>query len=46
LQFVYPVILDDLIVGESARSLFAEARKMLKSVVDTKWLDAKGVVGL
>jgi 5-methyltetrahydrofolate--homocysteine methyltransferase len=45
LQGVYPAILDDAIVGESARSLFADAQKMLKRIVDENWLVAKGVVG-
>ena len=42
----YPVILDDEIVGESARSLFADAQKMLDRIVREKWLTARGVCGL
>ena len=42
----YPAILDDEIVGESARSLFADARKMLDKIVNDKWLTARGVCGL
>jgi len=41
----YPAILEDPVVGESARKLFADARKMLDRVVREKWLTAKGVVG-
>ena len=41
----YPAILDDEVVGESARSLFADAKAMLKQIIDEKWLTAKGVVG-
>ncbi|WCL55534.1 methionine synthase [Gimibacter soli] len=41
----YPAILDDAVVGESARSLFADAQAMLKQVIAEKWLTAKGVVG-
>ncbi len=41
----YPAILDDEIVGESARSLFADAQAMLKQIIDEKWLGAKAVVG-
>ncbi|WP_308909425.1 methionine synthase [Pseudokordiimonas caeni] len=41
----YPAILDDKVVGESARSLFADAQAMLKQVIAEKWLTAKGVVG-
>jgi 5-methyltetrahydrofolate--homocysteine methyltransferase len=43
---VYPAILDDDVVGESARSLYADARAMLDKIVSEKWLTAKGVVGL
>jgi len=41
---VYPSILEDKVVGESARKLYADARKMLEHVVREKWLTAKGVV--
>jgi len=41
----YPAILDDEIVGESARSLYADARKMLEQVIAEKWFTAKGVAG-
>jgi 5-methyltetrahydrofolate--homocysteine methyltransferase len=41
----YPAILDDEIVGESARSLFADAQAMLEKIVSEKWLTARGVVG-
>ncbi len=42
----YPAILDDDVVGESARSLFADAQKMLDQIVAEKWLTARGVAGL
>jgi len=42
----YPAILDDAIVGESARSLFADAQKMLNQVIAERWLTAKGVAAL
>jgi 5-methyltetrahydrofolate--homocysteine methyltransferase len=42
----YPAILDDAVVGESARSLFADAQAMLDRIIAEKWLVAKGVVGL
>merc|ERR1711969_171059 len=42
----YPAILDDAVVGESARSLFADAQKMLDRIVSEKWLTARGVCGL
>jgi 5-methyltetrahydrofolate--homocysteine methyltransferase len=40
----YPAILEDPIVGDSARKLYADARKMLDHIVREKWLTAKGVV--
>jgi 5-methyltetrahydrofolate--homocysteine methyltransferase len=40
----YPEILEDKVVGESARKLFVDARKMLDRIVREKWLTAKGVV--
>jgi 5-methyltetrahydrofolate--homocysteine methyltransferase len=42
----FPAILDDAIVGESARSLYADAQAMLDTIVAEKWLTARGVVGL
>ena len=40
----YPAILEDPVVGESAKRLYADARKMLERIVREKWLTAKGVV--
>ncbi|WP_018149884.1 methionine synthase [Leeia oryzae] len=42
----YPRILDDEVVGESARALFADAQVMLKQMMAEKWVQANGVVGL
>ncbi len=42
----YPAILDDEVVGESARQLFADAQAMLDKIVSEKWLRARGVAGL
>ena len=42
----YPAILDDAVVGESARSLFADAQAMLDRIIAEKWLVAKGVAAL
>ncbi len=42
----YPAILDDPIVGESARSLFADAQEMLDRIITEHWLRPTGVVGL
>ncbi|HEX2811654.1 MAG TPA: methionine synthase [Sphingopyxis sp.] len=43
---VYPAILDDEIVGESARGLFADAQAMLEKIVGEGWLHARGVAAL
>ena len=42
----YPKILDDAVVGEQARHLFADARAMLARIVDERWLRARAVIGL
>ncbi|WP_068093345.1 methionine synthase [Novosphingobium rosa] len=42
---VYPAILDDAVVGESARNLFADAQAMLKQIIEEKWLTARAVAG-
>jgi len=42
----YPAILDDDVVGESARGLFADAEAMLDTIINEKWLTAKGVAAL
>jgi len=41
----YPKILDDEVVGEQARHLFADAQAMLKKIVEQKWLTGRAVVG-
>src|SRR4051794_2752607 len=42
----YPAILDDEVVGESARSLFNDANAMLDKMVAEHWLTPRGTVGL
>ena len=42
----FPAILEDKVVGESARGLWADAQKMLAQIIEEKWLTARGVVGL
>jgi 5-methyltetrahydrofolate--homocysteine methyltransferase len=42
----YPAILDDPVVGESARSLFADAQKLLDRVIAERWATPKATVGL
>ena len=41
----FPAILDDPVVGESARSVFAEGKAMLERAIAGRWLSASGVVG-
>ncbi|HEY5710753.1 MAG TPA: methionine synthase [Allosphingosinicella sp.] len=42
----YPAILEDEVVGESARSLFADAQAMLDRMIAEHWLTVRGTVGL
>ena len=42
----FPAILDDAIVGEAARNVYAEGQAMLKRIVDGHWLTANGVITL
>ncbi len=42
----YPRILDDEVVGEEARKLFADAQAMLEKIIAEKWLGASAVIGL
>jgi 5-methyltetrahydrofolate--homocysteine methyltransferase len=41
----YPAILEDTVVGEAARSLYADARAMLERAIAERWLKAKAVIG-
>ncbi|MCK1450680.1 methionine synthase [Bradyrhizobium sp. 35] len=41
----FPAILDDAKVGEVARSLYGDARKMLDLIVKEKWFRARATVG-
>jgi 5-methyltetrahydrofolate--homocysteine methyltransferase len=45
LHGTYPKILDDEVVGETARQLKADADAMLDRIIEGKWLTAKGVAG-
>ncbi len=42
----YPKILDDAVVGEAARSVWNDARKMLARILVEKWFTANAVFGL
>jgi 5-methyltetrahydrofolate--homocysteine methyltransferase len=42
----FPKILDDPVVGTSARGVYADAVKMLRRIVEERWLRASGVISL
>ncbi|TXK28589.1 methionine synthase [Ottowia sp. GY511] len=42
----YPAILQDEVVGAEATRVFADAQHMLKQIIEGRWLQANGVVGL
>jgi 5-methyltetrahydrofolate--homocysteine methyltransferase len=41
----YPAILNDAVVGEAARDLFADAQAMLRQMIDERWVRAHAVIG-
>src|SRR6185369_9243501 len=41
----YPAILDDPKIGEVARSLYDDARKMLDLIIKEKWFTARATIG-
>ena len=42
----FPAILDDEVVGETARNVYRDARAMLEQIVAGNWLQARAVFGL
>ena len=42
----FPKILEDKVVGESARNVLRDAQAMLKKIIEGRWLTASGVFGL
>src|SRR2546429_9148200 len=42
----FPDILSDAVVGEAASDLYADARRMLKTLIAERWLSVRAVVGL
>ncbi|PKP47868.1 MAG: methionine synthase [Bacteroidetes bacterium HGW-Bacteroidetes-12] len=42
----YPRILEDEIVGNEAKRVFADAQQMLKQIIAEKWLQANAVIGI
>ncbi len=45
LKGTYPQILEDEVLGETARRLYADAQEMLERIVAERWLTARAVVG-
>jgi 5-methyltetrahydrofolate--homocysteine methyltransferase len=41
----FPAILSDELVGKEATNLYNDAKKLLKQIIDEKWLTARGVIG-
>ncbi len=41
----FPDILTDPVVGEQASNLYADARRMLRTLIREQWLRARGVIG-
>lgn len=42
----YPQILEDELVGQEAKRVFADAQQMLQQIITEKWLEAKAVIGI
>jgi 5-methyltetrahydrofolate--homocysteine methyltransferase len=42
----YPTLLDDAVVGESARDLFGDGEAMLDQIIAEQWLQPRAVAGL
>ena len=42
----YPAILNDEIVGESARRVLSDGQRLLRRLIEGRWITANGVIGL
>jgi 5-methyltetrahydrofolate--homocysteine methyltransferase len=42
----FPAILDDPVVGEAARNVYAEGQAMLRQIIQGRWLKAQGAIAL
>ena len=42
----YPAIFEDEYVGEEAKKLYDDANKMIDTIIEEKWLEARAVFGL
>ena len=41
----FPQLLTDEIIGEAATNLYKDAQKLLKQIIEEKWLTARGAIG-
>ena len=41
----YPRILEDKVIGEEAKKLYADGKAMLNKIIEEDWLQARGVIG-
>ncbi|MGG9962025.1 methionine synthase [Ferruginibacter sp. SUN106] len=41
----FPAILTDSVIGVAATNLYNDAQKLLKQIIDEKWLNARGAIG-
>lgn len=41
----FPQILSDSVIGAEATKLYTDAQKLLRKIIEKKWLQAKGVIG-
>ena len=44
LHGAFPAILDDAVVGEQARQVYADGKAMLRKIIEGRWVTASGVV--
>ena len=42
----FPKILDDAVVGKTARDVYADGQAMLRRIIEERWLTANGVIAL
>jgi 5-methyltetrahydrofolate--homocysteine methyltransferase len=42
----FPDVLTDAVVGEAASNLYADARRMLRTLIQERWLTASAILGL
>jgi 5-methyltetrahydrofolate--homocysteine methyltransferase len=42
----FPQLLSDPVIGDAATRLFKDAKALLKKIIDEKWLNPRGVIGI